>query len=408
MTTTRPKFYAYRRGDLIVAPDAAARVQEELARRVGPGVTPDAGVGQLVRYHLPDQFPASKLLADLRSVLDETQRASVSLNTVLSLGYHNRFHCPHPPQPVPDPQFEAPADPEAGSGIRVALIDTGVDKLDQLEDRIDRVGEDSFDVPSEESGETQLHHGGGHGTFAAGLILQNAPKAEVVALRRVKSDGLVDDWKLAEALVQLSALENKVHIVSLSLGGHTPDDMGLPATAEALRVLFEKHPGTVVVAAAGNDSTSRPFFPAAYKAVIAVAAVDRDGKRAWFSNYGWWVDACAPGIDVISTFLHKKNFNNRDLTIHRLQDEGPQSFEGWASWSGSSFTTPQVAGAIAATMSARSASGRQNTFLGTQSLTGLAEKKEDLAVLVPELGARIATTVKLKDPPGRGSAGAYT
>ncbi len=401
------KFHAYRRGDLIVSPDVADRVQEELDRRVGP-VTPVGGVGKLLRYHLPDRFSAEQVLVDLRSVLGRAQRASVNLNTVLSLGYHNRFHCPHPPQPVPDPGPVIPTDSKAGSGIRVALIDTGVAELDQLEGRIERVDHDGFDVPNEDPDDDMLHHGGGHGTFAAGLVLQNAPMATVVSLRCVESDGLIPDWDLAQALVRLSALrsDKKVHIVSLSLGGHTPQDMGLPATAEALRVLFEKHPGTVVVAAAGNDSSSRAFFPAAYKQVIAVGAVDRQGQRAWFSNGGWWVDACAPGVDVVSTFLHKKNFGNRPLTIHRLPNLGPQHFEGWASWSGSSFTAPQVAGAIAAHMSTANANTQQPAFAGLHSLSGLAQRSANGAKSVPELGVLIATKVELKKkkPPANGSS----
>ncbi|NED51479.1 peptidase S8 and S53 subtilisin kexin sedolisin, partial [Micromonospora aurantiaca] len=54
--------------------------------------------------------------------------------------------------------------------------------------------------------------------------------------------------------------------------------------------------GTVVVACAGNAATDRPFWPAAMKPVIGVAALD-GADRAWFSNHGWWVDACAQGVD---------------------------------------------------------------------------------------------------------------
>ena len=56
------------------------------------------------------------------------------------------------------------------------------------------------------------------------------------------------------------------------------------------------------VAAAGNQGTCRPFFPAALPEVIGVGAVSAAG-RTWFSNFGGWVDACAPGVDVISTFF---------------------------------------------------------------------------------------------------------
>ena len=66
--------------------------------------------------------------------------------------------------------------------------------------------------------------------------------------------------------------------------------------------------------------------------VVAVGALDASG-RAWFSNFGPWVDTCAPGVDVVSTFLVG------DDLIHE-----------WASWTGTSFSGPKVAAAIAQEM----------------------------------------------------------
>jgi thermitase len=59
--------------------------------------------------------------------------------------------------------------------------------------------------------------------------------------------------------------------------------------------------GAVVVTAAGNGSTSNPRYPAAYPGVIAVAATNQDDRRAFFSNYGSWVDVAAPGVGILST-----------------------------------------------------------------------------------------------------------
>ena len=78
----------------------------------------------------------------------------------------------------------------------------------------------------------------------------------------------------------------------------TDDDPGLLGTWLP-RLLGD----AVGVAAAGNLQTCRPYFPAALPGVIGVGAVDRGGP-AWFTNFGSWVDACAPAVNVVSTFFN--------------------------------------------------------------------------------------------------------
>jgi len=100
----------------------------------------------------------------------------------------------------------------------------------------------------------------------------------------------------------------------------------------------------VVVAAAGNSGLCRPFFPAALPTVVGVGALDSAG-RAWFSNFGGWVDACAPGVGVVSTFFFG---TTEPLKPKKSQDHA--RFDGWAQWSGTSFSAPKVAAAIAQEM----------------------------------------------------------
>jgi subtilisin family serine protease len=95
------------------------------------------------------------------------------------------------------------------------------------------------------------------------------------------------------------------------------------------------------VAAAGNDNRSDPFFPAARCNVIGVGALDRQGRKACFSNCGSWVDAWALGVEVESSFVGPD--------IH-IPDGGGSGTEG-ARWSGTSFAAPRIAGALAAAMS---------------------------------------------------------
>ena len=109
----------------------------------------------------------------------------------------------------------------------------------------------------------------GHGTFIAGLILQVAPAAEVYIVKVLDSHGVGDDATVAKAMEQLP---QDVDIVNLSLGGYTMDDAAPLAIACALNAMRKQR--NVVVAAAGNAGKSRPFWPAAFKQVLAVGAVD--------------------------------------------------------------------------------------------------------------------------------------
>ena len=80
--------------------------------------------------------------------------------------------------------------------------------------------------------------------------------------------------------------------------------------------------GIVVVASAGNDGVCRPAYPAAFDGVVSVAALGPDGP-APFSNWGSWVRACAPGVDVASTFYigncaGEGEVRRRPRHLHRL------------------------------------------------------------------------------------------
>jgi subtilisin family serine protease len=129
-------------------------------------------------------------------------------------------------------------------------------------------------------------------------------------------------------------------VVNLSAGTYCHGDRP-PLGFEALR---RRYPEVTLVVAAGNDATDRPFYPAALDWTVSVGAVGPDLQhRAWFSNYGDWVDVYALGEGMVNAYA----------TGEYTYQEPPrrpakQWFNGMARWDGTSFSAPIVAGLIAA------------------------------------------------------------
>ena len=328
-----------RPSELLVAREDLPAVEVEL-RRLGAQEleVPGALESRVVRFELPEDEALSDLLDRLR-VAGEDRRARVAPHHVFSgLPYIQGGPAGFPT--AADDSFE----PAAGErdGPQVAVLDTGyTPKLHPwLDARVDAAPAtlEETDVHPRNG---WLDDEAGHGTFIAGLILDRAPTATIRIAKVLDSEGYGSELALAGAILEQAAAG--ADIVNLSLGCYTHDDQPPVALAEALRHLPAT---TVVVAAAGNDATHRPLWPAAHKRAIAVAAVDDRLRRARFSNYGWWVDAAAPAVDVLSTFL---DFTE-DGRAAAVRGRVPQSFRGWARWSGTSFAAPRVAGAIAAAM----------------------------------------------------------
>jgi subtilisin family serine protease len=207
---------------------------------------------------------------------------------------------------------------------------------------VSRTDEDEKGV----DGDGHLDRQAGHGTFIAGIIRRHAPDAKILTQGVISSFGDGDDWDISAGLAE--ALDrDRVDVVNMSLGCYTDDDLP-PLTPEGLPVLSDaiaraRNQGAVVVAAAGNNGSCRKFWPAALDGVISVGATFC-GTRAWFSNFGPWVTACAPGVDVISTFFEHSGPASSVAGID------PDEYAGWAMWSGTSFAAPQVAAAIARIM----------------------------------------------------------
>jgi len=166
----------------------------------------------------------------------------------------------------------------------------------------------------------------GHGLFICGLIHRMDGELQIDPCRVLTSIGDGDDVSVAVEL-----FENTAPVINMSFGCHTEDDLAPPVLAGIITNLIAN--GRVMVAAAGNGGTTRPFWPAAMPDVIAVGSWDDSTgtiQRAPTSNYGPWVDVYACGVDLLSSYV-----------------DGIGTFKKWAHWNGTSFATPQIAAEIA-------------------------------------------------------------
>jgi type VII secretion-associated serine protease mycosin len=212
-----------------------------------------------------------------------------------------------------------------GSGVIVAVLDTGVDtEHPDLKANIIN----GYNFVDKNNNVTDVN---GHGTMVAGIIAAVAnnsigiagvaPEVKIMPLKVISSQGgsLIDI-----DLAILYAVNNGARIISMSFGQNS--SLGL-ATESALNYAYQH--GCVLIAGAGNDNNSEPFYPAAYDNVIAVSAIDQNNEKASFSNFGSYIDLCAPGVNVLST-----NINGT-----------------YTYGSGTSFATPFVAGVAALLLS---------------------------------------------------------
>jgi len=253
-----------------------------------------------------------------------------------------------------------------GSGI-VAVIDTGVDTSHPVLQPVLLPGYDFtrnqqgasewLDVPQLQNGENQgnsddqdpvfvqqssvavldqssvaVLDGGpyaafGHGTMTTGLVHLVAPKSKILPLKAFTSNGSGYLSNIIAALYY--AVQHQANVVNMSF------DVSTPSAALSQAVSYANQNGVVLVAAAGNENTNAPVYPAALNGnVMGIASTTNWDARSTFSNYGnsdVWI--AAPGEYVISTFPGGT----------------------YASASGTSFSSPMVAGTVALMLNVKTA-----------------------------------------------------
>ena len=249
----------------------------------------------------------------------------------------------------------ADEEPQGRLGVRVSVVDTGWYAAAETDPDTPWLARRRSKAISSRSTRRRSTPYAGHGTFVAGVIRCLAPATYIEVEGVLTRAGAVYESEITKELNEAMSDQDKPDLISISAGCHTRNNLGLLGF-EALAAYYNLTEGegaVLVVAAAGNDSTDRPFWPAAYDWVVSVGALDADMCVSDFSNFGPWVDVYAHGRDLVNAFptgtytCHGTAERRRGPELHRL-----------AQWSGTSFATPDRDRAIAAHMSEHSVSAR--------------------------------------------------
>ena len=232
----------------------------------------------------------------------------------------------------------------ATAPVRVAIIDTGMAperRTDAWDTGVVAEGTDPLNVIEPLSRNDWFS---GHGTFGAGIVRQIAPDCEVVVYRFTAADGLGTDEAAADMLIRAAddAAGQRV-IINASFGAPAVDGVPPLAMQEAVAYIHATYPKALIVASAGNDGRDLPLYPAAFPGVTAVGALTSGLAPASFSNRGSWVHCSSVGVGIVSTFveglLPPEDGIGTDIRFTK---------NAWATWSGTSFTAPQISAAVAA------------------------------------------------------------
>lgn len=345
--------------DYFAGKEVAARFEGELGRAATP-------VDGVVLLRLPRRVDRAD---DVLATLTELERAKVvepgalTPDHVLYLTPKGHL-CPaiepepvrRKPSPWP-PLAPAPAPVPPADRVRVGVVDSGLwtDAVGSAVSPWLEVGDVVADPSDEEHvNPAAIHPYAGHGTFVAGVITCMAPDTRVEVEGVLVHGGAVYESEIVAQLHEALRDDDHPQLINISAGTHTRSDFALLGF-EILAAAHGLDDGeeTLVIAAAGNDSSTSPFWPAAFPWVASVGSVDETGLVSDFSNRGRWVDVYARGRDLINAFP------KGSYTCTEPPNTGTvRTFAGLARWSGTSFSAPIVTGLIAARMRATGETAR--------------------------------------------------
>ena len=337
---------------------------------------------------------ASAFLSELKALNPESYEYYMTLNTIKKLRLRDDVEYAQPNymrtiQQVPNDthytkQWHYPAinlpqawdlttgTPSSGDVI-VAVIDTGIflahedlnDKFvpgyDFISDPANSADSDGIDPNPDDPGDgDQVGTSSWHGTHVAGTISAETNNgigvsgvswgAKIMPLRALGPQG-GSDYDIGQAALFAAGLANdsntlptqKADIINMSVGGPG----GSPEQLKYSQDIFDevRAEGVIVVAAAGNESSSQPSYPAAYNGVISVSATDFNNKLAPYSNFGSSINIAAPGGN---SSQDSNNDGFGDGVLSTLVDDSSGSRKkSYVFYEGTSMAAPHVAGVIA-------------------------------------------------------------
>ncbi|MBU6399986.1 MAG: S8 family serine peptidase [Verrucomicrobia bacterium] len=267
----------------------------DLARRLGAKIT--GSIDGLNTYRL--QFDDAAAAQTARDTLSQDPSVA-SVENNISLGQ------PELPAPVslssasaPLPKLNAKA---GAAGVVIGLVDTAIQPKG--------TGLDGFLLPTVSvAGQSDPpNNQPTHGTAMAETMLQSlslndaatgATSVRILPVDVYGGNPTTSTFDVANGIY--SAVQGGATLINLSLGGTTDS----PLLHQVIQSATQQ--GALFFAAAGNDPTTTPTYPAAYPEVISVTAGNQSGL-APYANRGDFVDVVAPGTSII-------NFNNTDYMV---------------------------------------------------------------------------------------------
>ncbi|MDH2427356.1 S8/S53 family peptidase [Sphaerisporangium sp. TRM90804] len=393
--------YIYQSGHVL------ARVEEL------PDVVPAVNVGRTESVRVPHESEAraglvrievvdpslsdsrdggvTETLGKLREMETRNGRRMLSRNNVVAITPGVVNSCPSD-EPAPTDADLHPRPSMTGaalSGVEVMIIDTGLLQGFETEHPwMAHVRAEGFNKPAFADGHIPMY--AGHGTFIAGLLVAVAPSARVRVSAALNDAGSILEDDFGQTLLDALGPDWPA-VISLSAGTESDDGGPLMGLEDFMRELDVRE-GTLLVAAAGNNGSDVPFWPAAHTltphraGVLSVGALRADGDgSACFSNHGDWVSVFAPGERLVGPFAGRAGTDDPYLYQHstfdhcryKLDPDDPRpfyydctcgfpprvgrlsvedadsparvstaEFDGRAIWSGTSFATPLVAAMV--------------------------------------------------------------
>ena len=227
--------------------------------------------------------------------------------------------------------------PYTGKGVKVAVLDTGIDYGHPDLDDNYKGGFDCGGLFNDYNPRDRI----GHGTHVAGIIAAEdndigvigvAPEVDLYAVKIFSDLGLGFVSNLIRGIEWCIA--KGIDIISMSVGWDNPTLRMSNLVAAAVNKAFNR--GIVLVAGSGNENAENVYLPARLDAVIAVGAMNSDFERSWYSAHGPELDLVAPG-DVIYSTTPRYDVAYTSEGLDRNYDY----------MSGTSMATPMVTGVVA-------------------------------------------------------------